>query len=323
MKKLLLLTLILAVAATGALAKDKIEYTCSDLTILGSDLSDRVGGDTIGTAVVIGGLPFTDSGNTSAFVNDYDVACPYSGSTSPDVVYSFTPAGDVNVDLDLCASGYDTKLYILTSDGGGGYLVVDCNDDSCPGWMSELLGVPLTGGVEYFVVVDGYGGDSGDYVLSMDGVIVVPPPANDVCAGAINLDDFGVGGGFSLDLCDYLNDYSPGSGGCTGYSANGPDAVYYAVLPAGGELNVTMTGNSVDASLYLITDCGDPVGSCVIGSDDTWSAPNIEEFNFTGAAAGTYYLIVDAYSGCGVVDVTINGMVPTEENSISTIKSMY
>jgi len=54
----------------------------------------REGGETIATAIVIGSMPFTDTGNTSDNIHDYDEACTYTGSTSPDVVYAYTPAGE-------------------------------------------------------------------------------------------------------------------------------------------------------------------------------------------------------------------------------------
>jgi hypothetical protein len=51
----------------------------------------REGGETIADAWVIYALPFNDTGNTSDNVNDYDEICPFSGSTSPDVVYAYEP----------------------------------------------------------------------------------------------------------------------------------------------------------------------------------------------------------------------------------------
>jgi len=40
--------------------------------------------------LVIVGLPFSDTGNTSDNLDGYDAVCPYSNSTSPDVVYTET-----------------------------------------------------------------------------------------------------------------------------------------------------------------------------------------------------------------------------------------
>ena len=56
---------------------------------------DRQGGDTIADAVVVP-LPVIDgTGTTAGYIDDYDEVCPYGNSTSPDVVYTFTPAIDM------------------------------------------------------------------------------------------------------------------------------------------------------------------------------------------------------------------------------------
>ncbi len=314
MKKLILLTLILAVAATGALAKEKVEYTCSDLVILTNESGDREGGDTFATATPILSLPYSDTGSTYFYYDDYDVACTWP-SSAPDVVYWFMPEYDMAINADLCGSSYDTKLYIVDSSGN----VVACNDDSCPGYMSELFAVALTGGESYYIVVDGYGFSGGEYVLNVEEVVVVPPPANDTCDGAINLDEMGQS--FVVDTCaGYTNAYFDASG-CTGFSANGADAVYYAVLPAGGQIDVCIDPvDSLDLSLYLVTDCNDIAGSCVAGDD----SGNPECISYTGGP-GTYYLIVDAFStdACGEITVTVDNLVPTEETSFSAIKSLF
>ena len=46
----------------------------------------RQGGDTVGDAMVIDELPYYNTGTTEGYTDDYDEECPYSGSTSPDVV---------------------------------------------------------------------------------------------------------------------------------------------------------------------------------------------------------------------------------------------
>lgn len=134
----------------------------------------RQGGEDVGTAVVIGGFPFTDNGTTSGYTDDYDEACPFTGSTSPDVVYSYTPTEPLLVTLDLCDSDYDTKLYVYENTVGNN---IACNDDGCPGFRSILYDVPMNPGNTYYIIVDGYGGANGDYILHADGV--PPPPPND------------------------------------------------------------------------------------------------------------------------------------------------
>lgn len=148
------------------------------------------GGETIALATVIAALPYSNTGTTSGYINDYDEVCPYSGSTSPDVVYAYTPAANGAIDITLCndATAYDSKLYVydipnpITGDA------IACNDDFCTTalspYVSELLGVPVTGGTTYYIVVDGYGGASGAYEITVTAGIVYPVPPNDECTSA-------------------------------------------------------------------------------------------------------------------------------------------
>ncbi len=80
---------------------------------------------------------------------------------------------------------------------------------------------------------------------------------------------------------------------------------------------------SFDNAIYLVTDCGDVVASCVIGADATTSG--IETIIFDAAMApGMYYLIVDGYStSCGDIEITVSGVVATEDTSWGNVKSMY
>jgi len=125
----------------------------------------RQGGDTIADATVFS-IPYYDEGTTAGYTDDYDEVCPYDNSTSPDVVYSYTPAGDIYLDIDLCGSLYDTKLYVYDDSMN----LIACNDDyysgdPCGQYVSALIGVPMNAGMQYYIVIDGYGGDCGEYVL--------------------------------------------------------------------------------------------------------------------------------------------------------------
>ena len=76
----------------------------------------RVEGETIETPFVIDSIPITVWGDTCPFLNDYDEACPFYGSMSPDVVYSYYCNHSRTVTIDLCASEYDTKVYVYENE---------------------------------------------------------------------------------------------------------------------------------------------------------------------------------------------------------------
>jgi len=127
------------------------------------------------------------TGTTVGFINDYDAICPYSGSTSPDVVYKMTLPDSLNgLIIELCDSWYDTKVYVYSAAdlADGDTTNVACNDDYCSSdsslYTSYLeMGSMMAeeGGVsagDYYIVVDGYGNSEGTYWMEVSEMI--PPP---------------------------------------------------------------------------------------------------------------------------------------------------
>lgn len=124
-----------------------------------------VAGDTCDDAMVITALPFTDAANSCDFADQYDEDCPWAAA-APDAVYEFTPAADMFVSISLCnGSAYDTKLFVY--EGGCPGTLIDCNDDACPGFVSELPTVAMEAGHTYYIIVDGYGSGCGEYVIDV------------------------------------------------------------------------------------------------------------------------------------------------------------
>ncbi|MFN8178618.1 MAG: hypothetical protein U0167_11860 [bacterium] len=159
----------LAPTPSAVLHLDRIQAAKAARNVPGHGVPIYLGvaGDTIESAIPIPGIPFSASGNTCDYADDYNAVCPYSALGSPDVVYSFAPAANVAVDIDLCASAYDTKLYVFMDVVNN---VIACNDDFCgsDGWKSQLTNVALLAGHTYYVVVDGYSlNDCGPYALNV------------------------------------------------------------------------------------------------------------------------------------------------------------
>jgi hypothetical protein len=134
---------------------------------------DRQGGETIGDAVGIPSLPFSDQGSTVGFRNDYDVACPDS-AWAADVVYSYAPG--VNDDhsvtayparIDLCSADYDSKVYVFQDDTEH---PVACNDDACGegGTRSLIENVFFEPFHTYYIVIDGHQDADGGYEIEAE-----------------------------------------------------------------------------------------------------------------------------------------------------------
>ncbi len=129
-------------------------------------------GETCASAIALT-VPGSVDGATDGFLNDYDASCPYTGGTSPDIVYSYTPVQTEMVSLTLCGgiTNYDTKLYVFEGSCTG--TPIACSDDECTApnytfpYVSALVCVPMNAGITYYIVVDGYGaGSFGSYTLA-------------------------------------------------------------------------------------------------------------------------------------------------------------
>jgi len=182
MRRLLAVILMLGVAGVAsAVTLSNFQVLPDKSTYVGDGMSDGREGNETYPGLPIAGLPYDDSGATCDNVNDIEHIC--GGTGAAEVVYSFVPGHDMQINLNLCASSYDTLLGVFNSS----YTEIACNDDFC-GLQSQLDHVPLTGGQTYYIVVDGYTSSScGSYVLHIEEYI--PPPPIDCTPGAMLEDE--------------------------------------------------------------------------------------------------------------------------------------
>lgn len=117
------------------------------------------------------------------------------------------------------------------------------------------------------------------------------PP--DTCAQALDITAAAmVGTGVVLtgDLTGYANDIQPAST-CTGFTNDGPDAVYVLTnLAAGRTITATVDAPTWDSSVEIVQPCT-LTPTCLVGRD----AGNPESVTFTTTAPGTYHVIVDSW----------------------------
>jgi hypothetical protein len=345
MLHVLILTLVLLVAGSGMGAPDPVRNRLdpSPRQIGAHPAYDgREGGEDIATAFVIPGdvnlLPFHDTGATCDNVNDYDEVCPFPGSTSPDVVYSFAPSQNVLVDVDLCASAYDTKVYVYDASQG----LIVCNDDAC-GWQSAIYGVPLIGGETYYIVIDGYGGDCGAYDFTLQrredctlecpagALVESEPPCEEGYVDVFN------GGCYSPNLSWSQIEGGPDGcatvcgRGCTWSGQNGGiyrDTDWYEATAAGGIVTVIC-----EAEFHLFVAL-DPYLSCGMAPEGAYGealpcTPVEVSCNVSPGArvwlvvSPTYDYVVPesdyVFTICGLAA----GATPVEETSWGRIKNRY
>jgi hypothetical protein len=142
---------------------------CADLVPACGDLA----GEDCTNATVVPSLPYTTVGITTGANNDYNEQCVPSSEVdeAPDVVYSYTPIANEVIDISLCNSEYFTKVYIYENTCGtpGSGTHIACDDGSCGGTPStaEIIGLSLTAGNTYYIIVDGFGAMEGLYQLDI------------------------------------------------------------------------------------------------------------------------------------------------------------
>lgn len=312
-----------AVASAGALEDKKTEAE-TGAAEQSRGLLDCVGAVELSCGDAVAG---TNVGAAN-YVGSYGCASALPYDQSGEVVYTFTLDAQWNATITLAGMTCDLDLFLLGS----------CDEGDClaysAGVSDEVIAACLPPGT-YYVVVDGYGSSTPNecaFDISLACFACPMPPENDQCWGAIDLCATGgeKDGSFDIpfDLTLANNDYDPGSGGCTGYAATGRDVVYKVCLEDGGLIDVCEIPDAYfDASLYLVTDCGDVVASCVAG-DDSGNPECLVWTNSTGGAV-TYYLIVDAYGGGGgpgvLSGVTVGccAATGTEEGSWGELKTLF
>nr|MBC8527501.1 T9SS type A sorting domain-containing protein [Candidatus Cloacimonadota bacterium] len=255
----------------------------------------------------INSIPATLTGNSCEYNNDYDEVCPYSGSTAHDVVYAYTPEVDMTLDLSMCSEGnwYDTKLYVYENEETPGAPYA-CNDDYCSNshqsFLSFLGGIDMYAGNTYYIIVDGYGGECGDYELIITEcvpcIVECPEwgiPEGEVCPEDGYVDDFNGGCNSEPPVFSPIECSQTICGTASTYLFDGSnyrDTDWYELILEEGTWDLTWTAIAEFPLLIFLIDAGS--GNCVdytiLGSA---SGNPCEEVSLSAiVTGGTYWLWV-------------------------------
>jgi hypothetical protein len=228
----------------------------------------------------------TLSGDTS---NDTDT----NGDGSPDEWFAVTSSVvDELITVSTCdQAGYDTILTVYDACGG---TVVATNDDGpgCTGFTSELSFV-ADGSSTYYIAVDGFGGASGTFDLS-----ITCGPINDDPCGALPI-ECGVPIFGNTDTANDDTAFAPDCG--TPTSASGIWYVYDDTtgLVTDILLSTCSASTNYDTKISVYTgDCSTAPLTCVAGNDDSPNCTNFQsEVEFQSDGNTTYYILVHGFGG--------------------------
>ena len=210
--------------------------------------------------------------------------CPYTGSTdAPDVVYSFTPDMDMRINISLAGSSFDTKLYVY-EDGVTPGAPYACNDDYGGTTQSYIGNLSIYAGSVYYIVVDGYGGYFGDYIIVVDRA--PDPEGGEDCSNPLMIEEIPYS--HSGTTTTYVDD-------CDITDSDGPDVIFEMTLNEDRYMEISLEGSSYDTKLAVfLTDCCTGAGTEYAYNDDYYDLQSAVIGNFV---AGTYYVVVDGYNG--------------------------
>ncbi len=229
----------------------------------------------------------TLGGDTSTSQDNYQGPC--GGDGSNDVVFAFTAdsSGLLNVDMVAVNADLDPVLYVRegTCEDGAS---LGCADATYAGGY-ESLSIVATAGQTYYVFADGWGGTTGEFLVSATLLTEVP---GDDCPG-VNIpltgsgDTYNVSGNTSAANADRL-----GTGLCDSVAT--PEIVYKVTAPVSSKLFVSVDP-TYDASVYIRSTCTSQASQLVCAEAGGVGGLEVASVNVT--AGSTYYVFIDGYDG--------------------------
>ncbi len=280
------------------------------------------------------------------YTDDYDPGingCTDYYADGADAVFKATLAQDQLVEVKARADGFDVGVYVTTTCGdvntciagadvsfsdeegvlfaapaaGDYFIYVDTSSFSPTGTFDLEVNFPTpictpneavcNAGGTAITACDSLGLSQEDFLCDASGCTGTASTCNnadgEICFAAI---DASAGGSFTGTFADFEDDYDLGSTSCTGYSTDGPDAVYFVELMAGEQVTATLTAATADTALYISSSCADVAASCLVGDDAFGSG---ETVTYTATAGERVYIFADNYdttvSEMFTLDVTI------------------
>lgn len=247
-----------------------------------------------------------DSDNYNSFYCNCEDQTRFEGRQNygREDVYMFTidEAGETTITLEIMDPDIDLNLYLLNDDD-----VFECNkasDDETPG-ETEIIsfsnnGTDVLPPGDYYVVVEGYRGDEGPYILSLDHISCADPCSNQQ---ALNCERFE-----NLQVGDLINDeanWSQGDNGtisCQVAEENGNQflAIGQDNFDVCASRYTIPNNTSQDASISLSFDMYLPFGEGFSFHINETDPEDFIFFNFSdyfgGGSTAINYMVNDAAS---------------------------
>lgn len=208
------------------------------------------------------------------YIDNY--SCSTWTENGPEMAYSFSPrlTSDVTASIHSLTSDQDLDVFIVEDVDGV------CDPDECIDSGGVSATFHAIEGQTYYVIVDGFFGDAGDFSLEMECDFGCAPRL------ALGCGDMEIGNNGGDGSTDRIDTYS-----CGGWDESGPEYAYSFEASSGGNVTATISDMSADLDIFVIEDAG---GDCLQESCLTFGD---DEVTFDAVAGRTYYLVVDGFMG--------------------------
>ncbi len=243
------------------------------------------------------GDTLTLAGSTVGSSDDIDelieVGC-WEASDAAEHVYFFTPPHTLSLQIDSVGSALDTKMAIVADCPGGDFFCL-YNDDYA-GTDAGFNCTVFEAGISYTIIVSGYDGEIGDFVLNIDEC----ESSAETCSGIdLNLaqwDDFNHGRislqGSTTGASDDIDE--PTVYPCWD-STGSAEHVYHFYGLVDLPLQIDLEGSSFDTRMAIVSSCADGSLFCEYNDDYIGSASGFDCIVFD--AYTNYYIIISGPAG--------------------------
>ena len=268
------------------------------------------------------------AGSTNA-VSLYN--CVAWDESGPEYTYSYTAAVNGTATVSVTETGWfnlsDLDVFVLNGSSGS------CDPMSCETYGDSSATWTVTAGSTWYIVVDGFQGDSSNYDLTLN-VTATGGGSGSETSCTDGLDDDGdgdidcadsdcasdpacTGGGgptctpdFNLS-CGSTDSWDTTSSGatnvvtdysCVSFSETGPEYTYTFTPTAATTATVSLSNlGSNDLDVFVLDGAG---GTCAGSNCVDWGDTST---SFSATAGQTYYIVVDGFLGdAGSYDIAVS-----------------
>ena len=216
----------------------------------------------------------TLSDNATDNIDSY--TCSTWTENGPEMAYRFTPraSSDVNVRINSLFPDQDLDVFVVEETDGV------CDADGCIAHGASETDFVADEGITYYVIVDGYSGDAGDFTLDVTCALGCEPRLSLTCE-----DGFDEGNNGGDGSTNQIDTYS-----CVGWDESGPEYAYEYAPTEDGQVTISLVSTE-DLDLFVVEGAS---GEC---NSDSCVAFGDEEVTFDAIAGTIYYVIVEGKAG--------------------------